>query len=55
MKNLSTLKNKINPFFENEKQYYDYRLKVQKYLPKLTNLDGIPINKKKEVAKIDYM
>lgn len=43
LKNLSLLKNPLNPFFEDEKKYAVYRDKVLNKFPKLKTLDGCAI------------
>jgi hypothetical protein len=41
--NLSLLKNPLMPYFIGDAQYYNYRLKVCKKLPKLQILDGFDV------------
>lgn len=43
LKNLSLLKNPLNPFFEDEKKYAIYRDKILEKFPKLKTLDGCAI------------
>lgn len=52
LKNLSLLKNPLNPFFEDEKKYAVYRDKVLEKFPKLKTIDGCAIEFiKKEIIE----
>lgn len=52
LKNLSLLKNPLNPFFEGEEKYAVYRDRILECFPRLKTLDGCPVELiKKELAE----
>lgn len=48
---ISLLKNPLCPFFDREEDYEKYRERIVAKLPKIVNVDGVEVRKKKEEKK----